>query len=95
MHRRVQFFELFVHVAGDGRVADVGIDFALRGDANAHRLQPGGKVNFVGGDDHPPGSDFLTDRVGLEFSRWATNSISGVMVPARACSSWVIGSGIS
>ena len=38
--RRVQLLQLAVDVAGDGRVADVGVDLAAGRDADAHRLQP-------------------------------------------------------
>ena len=35
----VQLVQLVVDVAGDGRVADVGVDLARGRDADAHRLQ--------------------------------------------------------
>ncbi len=35
----VQLLQLVVDLAGDGGVADVGVDLARRGDADGHRLQ--------------------------------------------------------
>ena len=56
----------------------------LGGDADAHRLQPLGQVHLVGRNDHPAAGDFAADQLGFELSRLATNSISGVIRPARA-----------
>ena len=61
--RRVQLFQLLLDVAGHGRVADVGVDLALGGDADGHRLQPAGEVDLVGRNDHPPGGDFVADQL--------------------------------
>ena len=62
MHRGVQLLQLFVNVAGDGRVADVGVDLAARLDADGHRLQLG--VVDVGRDDHASGGHFVADELG-------------------------------
>ena len=83
----VQLVELAIEAAGDGRVADVGVDFALGGDADAHRLEPLGKVHRVGGDDQSAGGHFARISSASSSSRLATNSISRVVWPARACSS--------
>ena len=63
---RVQLLQLVLDVAGDGRVADVGVDLALGGDADAHRLQPAAQVDLVGRDDHPAAGDFVADQLRLE-----------------------------
>jgi hypothetical protein len=62
----MQFVQLFLHVARHRRVADVGVDLALRGDADAHRLQASGEMDLVGRDDHPPGGDFVPDQLRSE-----------------------------
>ena len=49
---------------GDRGVADVGIDLALGGHADAHGLQVG--VIDVGGDDHPAARHFGADQLGSE-----------------------------
>ena len=46
--------------AGDGRVADVGVDLHQEGLADDHRL--GFRVVDVGGDDGAAGSDFAADQ---------------------------------
>src|SRR5271166_6025675 len=61
----VQLLQLFVNIAGDGRVADVGVDFAARLDADGHRLQLG--VVYVGWDDHASGGNFVADELGATF----------------------------
>src|SRR5262249_7756490 len=63
---RVQLLQLVVDLAGDGRVADVGVDLALGGDADAHRLEAPGQVDLVGGDDHAPAGHLVADQLGLE-----------------------------
>ena len=39
LHGVAQLFEFLVDVGGGGGVADVGVDFALGGDADAHGLE--------------------------------------------------------
>jgi hypothetical protein len=56
--RGVQLFQLAVDVAGDGRVADVGVHLAAGGDADRHRLKPAGGVDDVRRNDHPARGDF-------------------------------------
>ena len=62
VHRGVQLLQLFVNVAGDGRVADVGVDLAARLDADGHRLQLG--MVDVGRNDHASGGNFVADELG-------------------------------
>ena len=56
----------------------------------AHRLQPAGQMHFVRRNDHPSRGDFVANQLRREPSRLATNSISGVIWPARAARSWVV-----
>ncbi len=60
---RVQFFQFLAHIAGDGAVADIGVDFALSGDADAHRFKCPGGMDPVGRDHHSTGGHFLADRL--------------------------------
>src|SRR5262249_36182581 len=62
----VELLQLVVDLAGDGRVADVGVDLAPGGDADAHRLEAPGQVGLVGGDDHPAAGHLVADQLGLE-----------------------------
>ena len=64
---RVQLVQLVVDVAGDGRVADVGVDLAAGRDADAHRLEAAWQVDLVGRDDHPAARDLGADQLGLEL----------------------------
>src|SRR6202042_2088768 len=57
----VELGDLFVDVRRSGGVADIGIDLATRGDANAHRLQVG--VMDVGRDNHPATRHFGTNQL--------------------------------
>ena len=59
MNGGVQFAQLFVHIGGDGRIPDVGVDLAQRGHANAHGLQFG--MVDVGGNDHPSHRHFIAN----------------------------------
>ena len=63
---RVELFQLFVHVAGDGRVADVGVDLGAGGDADPHRLEPLFEMHLVGRNDHPPAGDLVADQLRLK-----------------------------
>ena len=38
----------------------------LRGDADAHRLQPFGQMDLVGRDDHAAAGDLVADQLGVE-----------------------------
>ena len=60
--RGVQLLQFLVDVAGHRRVADVGIDLALRGHADAHRLQL--RMVDVGRDDHVPDGNLVADQFG-------------------------------
>src|SRR5262249_4609505 len=53
-------------LAGDGAVADVGVDLAFGRDADGHRLQLLGQVDLVGGDDHAAAGDLAADHFGVE-----------------------------
>ena len=66
MHGEVKLFELAFQVAGDGRVADVGVHFAAGGDADAHRLQPARQVHLVRRNDHSPGGHFASNGLGIQ-----------------------------
>ena len=61
----VQLLQLFFHVRGDGRIADVGVDLAQRRYADRHRLQFG--MVDVGGDDHASASDFIAHQFGRDL----------------------------
>ena len=65
VHRGVQLLQFFVDVRGHRRVADVGIDLAQRGHADAHRLQFG--MIDVGGNDHAPAGDFIAHQFGRKL----------------------------
>ena len=69
MHGRVQLFQLGIDIAGDGRVADIGVDLGAGGDADAHRLQPLLEMLVIGRDDHPAAGDFRADQ--FRFERFA------------------------
>ena len=56
LHRVAQLLQLFFDVRSDRRIADIGVDLALRRDADGHRLQVG--VVDVGRDDHAPARHF-------------------------------------
>ena len=75
-----------VDVAGDGRVADVGVDLGRGGDADAHRLQPLRRWTVLAGMTIRPRATSPRINFRLELLAPATNSISGVIVPARALS---------
>ena len=63
LHRQLELLQLFTHIAGIGRGADVGVHLALGGDADGHRLQA--RVVDVGWDDHAtPGHLFHHQRFG-------------------------------
>ena len=61
----VELFEFFVDFGRDGRVADVGVDFAEAGHADGHGLEFG--MVDVGGDDHAAAGDFVADEFGREL----------------------------
>src|SRR5206468_2597094 len=63
----VELVQFVVDLAGDGGVADVGVDLTSAGDADRHRLQPLGQVDLVGRDDHAPAGDLGADQLGVEI----------------------------
>ena len=65
VHGGVQLLQLFVDIRGHGGVADVGVDLAQRGHADAHRLQLG--MVDVGGDDHAPARHLVAHQLGREL----------------------------
>ena len=64
LHGVAQLFELFVNVRRCCRVADVRVDLAARGHADAHRLKIG--VIDVGGDDEAPTGDLVAHKFGAQ-----------------------------
>src|SRR5690348_7804429 len=65
MDGSMELFELFVNVGSGGRIANVRIDFAFEGDADAHRFEVA--MMDVGGDDGAAASDFAADKFGVEL----------------------------
>ena len=63
----VQLLEFGLDVGGDGGVADIGVDLALRLDADGHGLEF--RVVDVGRDDHASGGDFVADELGGRRAR--------------------------
>ena len=62
VHRYVQLAQLLGDLRGDGGVADVGVDLAAGGDADAHRLHFG--VVDVGGNDQASGGNLVAHQLG-------------------------------
>src|SRR5690242_11468570 len=56
----MEFLEFLFQVRRSCGVPDVGVDFAFRGDADAHRLEF--DVPYVGRDNHAPARDFGADQ---------------------------------
>ena len=50
VHRRMQLLQLFRHIAGHCGIANIGVDFASHGNADAHGLQTALQVDLVRGD---------------------------------------------
>jgi hypothetical protein len=67
VNRRVKFFKLAVDVGCDGRIADVGVDLALGGDADGHRFKAFFQVRLVGGDHHSSPRDFIPHQRRFQF----------------------------
>ena len=65
MHRVVQLFQLFVNVRARHRVPDVRVDFALRRDADGHRLEVA--VMDVCGNDAASPRHFAANQLGLKL----------------------------
>ena len=65
LHRVAQFLELPFDIGDHGRIADVGVDLAVRCHADAHGLEV--LVMDVGRDDHPPARDFGADQFRLDL----------------------------
>ncbi len=61
MNRGVQLAQFLLDIAGDGRVTDVGVDLALRLDADAHGLDF--RMIHVGRDDHASGGNFVAHQL--------------------------------
>ena len=59
------FLDFFLDGAGDGAVADVGVDFDEEIAADDHRLELG--MVDVGGDDGAAAGDFGADELGGDF----------------------------
>ena len=56
-----EFFDFFIGARRHGRCAHVGVDFCFAGAADGHRVEIVLQVIDVGGDDHPPGGDFVAN----------------------------------
>ena len=83
VHGAMEFFEFVGDIRRGGGIADVGVDFAAEGDADAHRFEIA--VVNVGGNDGAAAGDFAADEFRVEiFSRAATYCISSVTTPWRA-----------
>ena len=65
VHGAVQLFEFFVDVRSGGGVADVRVDFAEEGDADAHRLQIA--MIDVGGNDGAAARNFVAHQLWREL----------------------------
>src|SRR5262249_40392925 len=63
----VQLVELFVDFAGDGGVADVGVDFARGGHADGHGFQALLQMHGVRRDHHTTASNLVADKVGSKL----------------------------
>ena len=67
MNRHVELFQFLVDLARDGRIADVGVDLATDGDADAQRFQALLQMNGVGGDDHAAAGHLVADEFDVEI----------------------------
>src|ERR1700686_4114208 len=65
MYGVVQLLQFFVNVGGRGRIADVGVDLAFAGDADAHGFQVA--VVHIGGNNQAAASDFAADQFGVDL----------------------------
>ena len=65
MHGVVQLLQLLVNVGGSGGVADVGVDLAFGGDADAHRFQVA--VVHIGWNNQAAEGDFAADQLRVNF----------------------------
>ena len=76
--RCVEFFQFFLTVAGDGGVADVGVDFGFGGDADAHRFETLLQVHLVRGNDQAAAGNFAANEFGRRGSRdWRRTPFRG------------------
>ena len=65
--RQRELFQFALRVAGDRRLADVGVDLRPGGDADADRLQVLAQMDHVGRNDHPPAGHFVPDQFRREL----------------------------
>ena len=65
VHGCVQLLEFFLDVRGHGRVADVGINLAQRGHADAHGFEFG--MIDIGGNNHPAARNFIANQFGRKL----------------------------
>ena len=66
VNRHMQLLQFFVDIAGNCRVADIGVDLAFGCDADAHRFEPSSHVYLVGRDDHAADRHLFTDEFRFE-----------------------------
>ncbi|GIW78966.1 MAG: hypothetical protein KatS3mg105_0773 [Gemmatales bacterium] len=62
----MQLLQFFFDIAGNSRIADIGIDLAPRCYADAHRFEPLLQVHLVGRNDHSPSCRLLANDFGFE-----------------------------
>ena len=82
MDGAMELFEFLSDLRSDRGIADIGVDLALEGHADAHGLKR--TVMDIGGDDGASRATSLRTSSGSIFSRRATYSISSVTMPRRA-----------
>jgi len=63
MDRYVQLLKLLLHIARDGRIANVRVDLALGRDPDGHRLQSSSQVNSVRWNHHPTGCHLVANQL--------------------------------
>ena len=66
MDRHVQLLKLLLHIARDGRIANVRVDLALGRNPDGHRLQGSSQVNSVRRNHHPTGCHLVANQLRSE-----------------------------
>ena len=65
VHGAVQLLEFLGDLGGDRGIADIGVDLAAEGDADAHGLERA--MIDIGGDDGAAAGDFAAHQFGLDL----------------------------